>query len=178
VIALLWLATSGHTWRAWLDGAWEETDELERHIFYTIIACMLKDGLLFKLELNQYSQGIAMHHIMTVVGCSLCLVMPVGRGWVTLNAWVAEIGSAAYVVYKLYPHLSSKLLYVLLMTGSNVLCCWNTYCIAQLELPHELTVIYVALVVGIVGLRAAAQVLEVVNWFSEAANESGRAKVA
>ena len=90
------------------------------------------------------------------------------------NGWTAEFGSAFYVAYKLWPSRMSQLLYVIMMTASNVSALLVTYKIAQMPIPSAFILPYVCLAIMIVGLRAAAQVFEGQIWLSQ----SPKAKTA
>lgn len=90
-------------------------------VFVSIIASELKDFLLLDITPSLFALGLVVHHVVTCLGCLWCLTVPVGRGVVTLNAIVAELGSCSFNIHSLWPTVGTCAFYCVFMTASNIL---------------------------------------------------------
>ena len=119
----------GVSWASWADGAaWVQvleegatagTNWAASGVHCAILGYMLKDYVVYDSGLESV---FVLHHLATILGCSLCLVVPAGFGLVTLNAVVAEFGSVFYNIKTLYPlRTFNHAVYLFTMGASNVL---------------------------------------------------------
>jgi len=89
-------------------------------VFYSIMGCMLKDAWLTKeYEKNVMNLGLFIHHVASISGCVLSLSLVSCFGYATLVGVVAELGSACYILYVLYPSRSTLAVYLAGMAASN-----------------------------------------------------------
>eukprot|EP00928_Gymnodinium_smaydae_P078280 TRINITY_DN620_c0_g2_i1.p1 TRINITY_DN620_c0_g2~~TRINITY_DN620_c0_g2_i1.p1 ORF type:complete len:306 (-),score=47.96 TRINITY_DN620_c0_g2_i1:176-1012(-) len=72
---------------------------LEQHVHLYCIAAMMKDFWLAE----PLDAGFIFHHLMTIAGCGMCLVLPVGFGYATFNAAQAEGISVCYNLMHILP---------------------------------------------------------------------------
>jgi len=103
------------SWESWLNAP-ISPGSLAASVHHLINGYILKDFIIYDIDLAFIS-----HHLVTIVGCSLCLLVPAGGGYVTANAIVAEVGSALWNYQAVYPSWFSTCVYVLLFQISNII---------------------------------------------------------
>eukprot|EP00455_Lapot_gusevi_P055839 TRINITY_DN9132_c0_g2_i2.p1 TRINITY_DN9132_c0_g2~~TRINITY_DN9132_c0_g2_i2.p1 ORF type:complete len:301 (-),score=68.69 TRINITY_DN9132_c0_g2_i2:308-1156(-) len=161
LIALLaWRFGDIRAGNAWWVGAWGGWDyQLERHVHLSIIGYELKDFFT-----GGVTPGFVLHHLFTIAGCTLCLFTPLGAGIVTINALVAELGSAFYNLFTLAcpDSVLGLSMYVVMMSTSNGLAGWITsqyWIIDGLGLGWKVS--YLILAVLLIAIRTMGVVLGV-----------------
>jgi hypothetical protein len=105
--------------------------------------------------------GYVIHHLATISGCALCLLMPMGLGLTTFNAVQCELGSALYSLRLALPSNFTRTVYYVSMTTSNILGVYLAWTLFSYPIPAFWRVIYAVLAVLIVALRTAALILDV-----------------
>lgn len=103
------------SWESWIHAP-ISPGTLTAIIHHIINAFIMKDFIVYDLDL-----GFLSHHLVTIMGCSMCLLVPVGGGYVTANAIIAEVGSSLWNYQVVYPSWFSYSLYVFLFQISNIL---------------------------------------------------------
>lgn len=103
------------SWESWLNAP-ISPGSLAASVHYLINGYILKDFIVCDIDLAFIS-----HHLVTSLGCSLCLLVPAGGGYVTANGIIAEVGSALWNYQTVYPSFFSTLVYLLLFQISNII---------------------------------------------------------
>jgi len=103
------------SWESWLNAP-ILPGTLAASVHHLINAYVLKDFITYDIDLAFLS-----HHLVTILGCSLCLLVPAGGGYVTANAIVAEVGSGLWNYQTVYPSWFSKSVYLLIFQFSNMI---------------------------------------------------------
>ena len=148
------LAASTFLRAPWAKGSF--TTMLE-HSHCAVIGFLLKDySSLYPIGLES---GYVVHHLASVLGCSMCLMMPMGAGLTALNAIQAEVASAIYSASLLWPNALTVLAYRLLMTASNLFVCYLSYEVWLYPIALGWRLPYAIMAVLLVALRQVALVL-------------------
>eukprot|EP00906_Rhabdomonas_costata_P009441 RCo013356 len=158
-LPVIWLLLlrARHSMRftTWLNLTWQGPPHplmLEQLVHCSIIGAMMKDFWVYG-DLNQWF--FVVHHLLTVVGDSLCLCVPSGVGIVTLNALNAEVLSVAYNIKVLYPSTASRLAHLVLMGLSNTGGVALSVLFALRPIPLWWRVVYCSLAGMILAFRCA-----------------------
>lgn len=110
-------------WGTWSQLAISGGGAFERHVHYSCIGNMLKDvpkiPELWGGGVVVFG-GFVLHHLVSMVGCSLFLLAPSGSGIGSSITLSAEISSGFYCVYKLYPNAKTAALYAVTQPMSMV----------------------------------------------------------
>ena len=146
----------------WWKGDWGSgpfvVDYLSRHAHYCVIGYLVKDFWF----VGGVDPIFLAHHIFAWLGCTICLLSPLGAGMISANALVAGIGSGFYNVYSLNNGQDERilLLYALMMTGSNVFVTFVVVWYTSLEeLPTFFRDSFIVLAVCLVAIRQIGTVL-------------------
>ena len=153
-----------HAGSPFWQGGWGTATMASHHLLEqvhcAVIGYMLKDFAVYPGGLET---GYILHHIFTVVGCTLCLWFPSAVGVITFQAVQCEFASALFSAQSLYPTLLGKVLYFITMPGSNVLAAWLSWIVvvswANLATFPE-RALYGALTVFLLIIRSVGVVLE------------------
>jgi hypothetical protein len=124
-----------------------------------LLGYFLKDFWLFYSE--GLESGYALHHILSVAGCSMCLCMPGSAGLTSLQAVQVEFASALMSCSRLRPSLPTRVLYACTMSASNAFVGFLTVVVCRLPIPWGYRATYTILAVLIVILRCAGVVVNV-----------------
>eukprot|EP00927_Polykrikos_kofoidii_P045227 TRINITY_DN39131_c0_g1_i1.p1 TRINITY_DN39131_c0_g1~~TRINITY_DN39131_c0_g1_i1.p1 ORF type:complete len:264 (+),score=15.16 TRINITY_DN39131_c0_g1_i1:67-858(+) len=165
-LLLLRLHVSGVGLREWLGAVWVPGGGLlERHTQYSSIACMLKDAVFGGDWIGKASLatvvGFAVHHTVTVVGCSMWLLAPHGLGIGTSIALDAEITSGLYCVFKLWPSPWTAALYAVTQPASLILGIWGCSVFVAEPINSEFSSLCVLLCALLVTVRLAGFAIEI-----------------
>lgn len=134
LLVLVWrhayISGSGLTSKEWWEGSWDTVGSpYALHVLYSSLGLMF-EGFFHSVTLWKSSKleffGFAVHHLVTILGCSMFLLAPSGASigiFISLNA---EISSGFYCLFKVRPSPHSAALYALTQPLSLVLGIWGT----------------------------------------------------
>jgi len=103
------------SWDSWVDAP-ITPGTLTAVAHYTINGYMLKDFIVYDMNSCHL-----IHHLVTILGCSICLLIPAGGGYATANAITIEVGSALWNYQAVYPSWFAYTLYLMLFQLSNIM---------------------------------------------------------
>lgn len=107
------------------------------------------------------------HHLASVIGCTMCLHFPQGAALVTLNAYQSEFTSALFSFSTVNPSLATKLMYFLTMGPSNFGAAVLAYIVHGYRMPLlPFRATYSGLAVLLVTLRTAGLCIEIKKFLS------------
>jgi hypothetical protein len=163
-------ALGAPTTLGFLDAAWAGAPAALGQVHCCCLGYLLKDYLLYADGLDA---GYLLHHFLSITGCALCLAMPAGAGWSSLNAVQVEAASAAYSATCLAAHPVLHGAYLLGMPASNAYGLYITARVWRLGLPRGYRAGYAALAVLIVLVRCGGYVAELPRLTRAARASSG-----
>jgi hypothetical protein len=130
-----------------------------QHAHCCIIGYLLKDYT--SLYPNGLESGYVLHHLVSIAGCALCLLMPMGLGLTTFNGIQCEFASALYSLRLALPSKFTKTLYYVGMCMSNILGAVLAYELFSYPLAASWRVTYAVLAAVLIALRTGGLVLDV-----------------
>ena len=153
-------------WRGGWGTATKASQHVLEQVHCAIIGYMLKDFAVYPGGLET---GYVLHHIFSVVGCTLCLWFPSAMGIITFQAVQCEFASALFSAQTLYPTGMGRALYFVSMTASNVGAAWLSWLVVAVfadmaPLPHR--GLYGTLTVLLLIIRSVGLLLEGMSAFS------------
>lgn len=107
-------------WQSEMGGSTWYMRRLEQQLFFTTMGYELKDFMRSPFP----DIGLIIHHVFTVLGCVLCLLLPAGVGLVCMNCIDAQVGSGFFNAYVFYPARWNFWLFVAMMSVSNAVAIW------------------------------------------------------
>jgi hypothetical protein len=151
-LPLLWQPI---TFEQWMAQPWNSELLVEQMVHCSIIGAMIKDYWLYGDSIDWF---FSIHHLLTVCGCSLCLVVPKGVGIVTLNALNAEICSVFYNCKVLFPCALTSVNLFVFMGISNLAALYIAHQFITLPIAMHWTIPYGTLCILIFLIRCGGWV--------------------
>jgi len=136
-----------------------------------LCAAMLKDFVVYDSQMELW---LALHHVITVSGCIVCIAFPAGNLLAAANSTVAELGSTCYNLYAI--GIFPKIVYIIGMVASNVMIVVVTLMLCQLELPLWMQLLYVVMCVLILLVRTIGVVGDISSGLFLSQEEDGGGK--
>lgn len=161
----LYLSGTGSGSKGWWGGSWDTVGSpYASHVQYSSIGLML-EGFLHFVDVWNSSKldffGFAVHHVVTMMGCSMWLLAPSGANIGTVVALNAEISSSFYCLFKVRPSPRSAALYALTQPVSLGIGIWGTLLFSRRDENAQWAFLCQVLCVLLVGVRLAAYIMEV-----------------
>jgi hypothetical protein len=102
----------------WFLGSWGESQGLEKHVFFSTIAYMLKDFYFCNMDASMIA-----HHTVCIITSLVVLFAPSMHcvGGITCTVCVLEVGSLSRNAYFCFPSSTTAWFYIWTMQSSNAI---------------------------------------------------------